>query len=55
VSVGNKNAGMELGLAFVKKIGDINIVGSSLNGTHFKLELPQEGMLNGGNYQNKNE
>jgi signal transduction histidine kinase len=60
VSVGNKSEGMGLGLAFVKKmmiehLGDINIVGSSLNGTHFKLELPQEGMLNGGNYQKTNE
>ncbi|MFJ6413371.1 sensor histidine kinase [Terribacillus saccharophilus] len=54
ISLGEKEQGMGLGLAFVKKtmiehLGDINIVDSSLNGTHFKLEIPQEGMLNGGN------
>ncbi|WP_245609666.1 sensor histidine kinase [Terribacillus saccharophilus] len=56
ISLGNKKRGMGLGLPFVKKmmiehLGDINIVESSPHGTHFKLEIPQEGMLNGGNYQ----
>jgi signal transduction histidine kinase len=54
ISLGNKKRGMGLGLPFVKKmmiehLGDINIVESSPNGTHFKLEIPQEGVLNGGN------
>ncbi|MFP7253886.1 HAMP domain-containing sensor histidine kinase [Terribacillus goriensis] len=53
ISLGDKEQGMGLGLAFVKKmmtehLGDISIVDSSPNGTHFKLEIPQEGMLNGG-------
>ncbi|WP_255220206.1 sensor histidine kinase [Terribacillus saccharophilus] len=57
ISLGNKKRGMGLGLPFVKKIliehlGDINVIESSPNGTHFKLEIPQEGMLNGCNYQN---
>ncbi|SNZ03149.1 Histidine kinase-, DNA gyrase B-, and HSP90-like ATPase [Terribacillus aidingensis] len=56
ISLGNKKRGMGLGLPFVKKmmiehLGDIHIVESSSNGTHFKLEIPQEGMLRGGNYQ----
>ncbi|MFP7492950.1 HAMP domain-containing sensor histidine kinase [Terribacillus saccharophilus] len=51
ISVGDKEQGMGLGLPFVKKtmiehLGDINIVESSPNGTHFMLEIPQEGMLN---------
>jgi signal transduction histidine kinase len=56
ISLGNKKRGMGMGLPFVKKmmiehLGDINVVESSPSGTHFKLEIPQEGMLNGGNYQ----
>ncbi|WP_366248126.1 HAMP domain-containing sensor histidine kinase [Terribacillus aidingensis] len=55
ISLGNKKRGMGLGLPFVKKmmiehLGDITIVESSPCGTHFKLEIPQEGMLNGCNY-----
>jgi signal transduction histidine kinase len=56
ISLGNQKRGMGLGLPFVKKImiehlGDIHIVRSSPNGTHFKLEIPQEGVLNGGSKQ----
>jgi signal transduction histidine kinase len=52
ISLGNQKRGMGLGLPFVKKmmiehLGDIHIVRSSPNGTHFKLEIPQEGVLNG--------
>lgn len=60
ISLGNKKRGMGLGLPFVKKmmiehLGDINIVESSPDGTHFKLEIPQEGVLNGGDYQERHE
>ncbi|WP_235851588.1 sensor histidine kinase [Heyndrickxia camelliae] len=46
-----KTKGMGLGLPFVKKIiiehlGNINIVESSPEGTHFQIEIPQNGILN---------
>lgn len=45
-----KDNGMGLGLPFVKKVliehlGNINIVESTSKGTHFQIELPQNGML----------
>lgn len=46
-----KSRGMGLGLPFVKKIliehfGDIQIQDSSEKGTHFRIEIPQNGILN---------
>ncbi|MFK4996699.1 ATP-binding protein [Bacillus sp. N9] len=46
-----KEKGMGLGLPYVKKIfiehlGNISIVDSSLEGTHFQIEIPQNGILN---------
>lgn len=46
-----KKNGMGLGLPFVKKViiehlGDIQIVESTPNGTHFQIELPQNGVIN---------
>ncbi len=43
--------GMGLGLPFVKKtmiehLGNINVVKSSSEGTHFQLELPKNGIMN---------
>lgn len=42
---------MGLGLPFVKKVilehlGDIQIVESTPKGTHFQIELPQNGVIN---------
>ncbi len=44
--ISSKSSGMGMGLPFAKKIilehrGDINIITSSPNGTHFQIELPQ--------------
>ncbi|WML52206.1 HAMP domain-containing sensor histidine kinase [Neobacillus sp. PS3-12] len=46
-----KKSGMGLGLPFVKKVilehlGDIQIVESTPKGTHFQIELPQNGVIN---------
>lgn len=46
-----KSEGMGLGLPYVKKIviehlGNIRIVESSTEGTHFQIEIPQNGILN---------
>ncbi|WP_327077230.1 ATP-binding protein [Heyndrickxia coagulans] len=46
-----KPEGMGLGLPYVKKIiiehlGNIRIVESSAEGTHFQIEIPQNGILN---------
>lgn len=46
-----KKNGMGLGLPFVKKViiehlGDIQIVESTPKGTHFQIELPQNGVIN---------
>ncbi|RDW19658.1 sensor histidine kinase [Oceanobacillus chungangensis] len=46
----NKDSGMGLGLPFVKKVliehlGNISIVESTAMGTHFQIELPQNGLV----------
>ncbi|WP_322447945.1 sensor histidine kinase [Robertmurraya mangrovi] len=48
--VSTKGSGMGMGLPFVKKIlfehrGDIKIMNSSINGTHFRIELPQNDLI----------